>query len=105
LREFLRRILFEIPPGRPPAPKEEDEAAEGAAVRLKPLPARKAKLALVEVLRDLAEEEAEFARVVLPPLEEFMNSRGQSERAACLVAVTRIRHSHPELRWADAGTA
>jgi hypothetical protein len=103
LREFLRRVLFEIPPGRPPAPKEEDEAAEGAAVRLKPLPARKAKLALVEVLRDMALEEAEFAGVVLPPLEEFMTSRGQSERAACLVAVTRIRHVHPVLRRTEEG--
>jgi hypothetical protein len=39
-------------------------------------------------------EDAEFAAGVLPLLEEFMTSRGQSERAACLVAVTRIRHRH-----------
>jgi hypothetical protein len=48
-------------------------------------------------MRDLALEEANFARGVLPLLEEFMTSRGPSEQAACLVAVTRIRHAHPEL--------
>jgi hypothetical protein len=94
LAGFLRRVLFEIPPGRPEA-----AAAEPAttAPRLKPLPARKAKLELVEVMRDLALEDAEFAAGVLPLLEEFMTSRGPSERAACLVAVTRIRYTHAGL--------
>jgi hypothetical protein len=88
LGAFLRRILFEIPATR----VEKAGQAEGITVKLRPLPTRKAKLHLVEVMRDLALEEAEFARVVLPVLEEFMDSRGQSEQAACLVAVTRIRH-------------
>jgi hypothetical protein len=52
---------------------------------------------LVEVMRDLALEDADFAAGVLPLLEEFMTSRGLSERAACLVAVTRIRHRHPQV--------
>ncbi len=94
LRDFLRRILFEIPPAR----LEKSGEVEGITVRLKPLPARKAKLSLVEVLRDLALEDAEFAKAILPLMEEFMISRGQSEMAACLVAVTRIRHTHPELK-------
>jgi hypothetical protein len=94
LAEFLRRVLFEVPPGPPPKSAEEPEATR----RLKPLPARRAKLELVEVMRDLALEDAAFAGGVLPLLEEFMTSRGQSERAACLVAVTRIRHRHPALR-------
>jgi hypothetical protein len=94
LRDFLRRILFEIPPAR----LEKAGEVEGITVRLKPLPARRAKLSLVEVLRDLALEDADFARAILPLLEEFMTSRGQSEMAACLVAVTRIRHVHPELK-------
>jgi hypothetical protein len=63
---------------------------------LKPLPHRKAKLELVQVMRDLALEDGEFARGVMPLLREFMVSRGQSERDACLVAVTRIRKSHAE---------
>ncbi len=74
-----------------------------AGERLKPFPARKAKLALVETMRDLALEDADFARVVLPILEEFMISRGMSERAACLVAVTRIRHTHAVLRLDSGG--
>jgi hypothetical protein len=98
LADFLRRVLFEIPPGPPEASAVETGEA---AHRLKPLPARKAKLELVTVMRDLALEDAEFASGVLPLLEEFMTSRGQSERAACLVAVTRIRHTHPALRAAD----
>jgi hypothetical protein len=93
LAEFLRRVLFEVPPGPPPKSADAPEATQ----KLKPLPARKAKLELVEVMRDLAMEDAEFATGVLPLLEEFMTSRGQSERAACLVAVTRIRHVHPAL--------
>jgi hypothetical protein len=96
LAEFLRRVLFEVPPGPPP----KSAAADGSTTtpRLKPLPARRAKLELVETMRDLALEDSAFAAGVLPLLEEFMISRGQSERAACLVAVTRIRHRHPTLR-------
>lgn len=90
LREFMRRILFELPPGR----SEPSKDGEGISLRLKPLPARKAKLSLVEMMRDLALEDTHFANVVLPLLEEFMVSRGLSERDACLVAVTRIRKAH-----------
>ena len=50
------------------------------------------------MMRDLALEDSAFAAGVLPLLTEFMTSRGQSERAACLVAVTRIRHTHAALR-------
>jgi hypothetical protein len=95
LSKFLRRILFELPPGRPPAAPPDDEGEAGIKVRLKPLPARRAKLSLVEVMRDLALEDAAFAHGVLPLLQEFMTSRGQSEQAACLVAVTRIRKAYP----------
>jgi hypothetical protein len=94
LNAFLRRILFEIPPGRSEPSKD---GAEGITLRLKPLPARKAKLSLIEVMRDLALEDADFAKGVLPLLEEFMASRGRSEHDACLVAVTRIRQQHAEL--------
>jgi hypothetical protein len=89
MRSFLRRMLFEVPPARL-EPSKVDEP-EGITIRMKPLPARKAKLALVEVMRDLALEDAEFAGAVLPVLEEFMRSRGKTEHDACLVAVTRIR--------------
>jgi hypothetical protein len=95
LSAFLRRVLFEIPPGRP-----EIAPASTTTPKLKPLPARRAKLELVEVMRDLALEDRSFAAGVLPLLEEFMDAGGTSERAACLVAVTRIRHTYPALRGA-----
>jgi len=47
------------------------------------------------MLRDMALDDADFAAGILPLLDEFMTSRGPSEKAACLVAVTRIRHKHP----------
>ena len=97
---FLRRTLFEIPPPRPE--KRQDSGTEPGQ-RLKPLAARKAKLALIDTLRDLGLQDAEFARGVLPLLEEFMASRGRSERDACLVAVTRIKHVHPGLKPIERG--
>jgi hypothetical protein len=110
LSEFLRRILFEIPPGRPEKSREavedtdpNDPSAQKSdkVVSVKPLPARRAKLDLVEVLRDLGLDDREFGGGILPLLDEFMLSRGPSERAACLVAVTRIRHKYPEFKKAD----
>jgi len=100
LRDFLRRGLFTVPPGRLPkgstAPVQAAPAAGGAkAVKGRPLPARKAKLLLLETLRDLAVEDAAFAGVIVPLLREFLVSRGPSERAACLVALTRIDLAHP----------
>jgi hypothetical protein len=99
LRDFFRRILFTVPPGR--LPKGSVEPAKGDAKKgahQRPLPARKAKLGLVEVMRDLALRDAAFAAVVTPLFEEFMASRGASERAACLVALTRIKKAHPPVK-------
>jgi hypothetical protein len=93
MRAFFRRVLFEIPPARAESVKKPEEGEQqGIRVRLRPLPARRAKRYLVEVMRDLALEDVAFAAVVVPVLEEFMLSRGPSERAVCLVAVTRIKH-------------
>ena len=97
---FLRRTLFELPP---PRPEKRQDSGEGASERIKPLAARKAKLALIDTMRDLAIEDVDFARGVLPLVEEFMVSRGRSERDACLVAVTRLRHLHPELKRIERG--
>ncbi len=94
LQSLLRRILFEIPPG--PPPKDEKSASQQIA-KLRRMPARQAKLKLVDTLRDLALEDAEFAGFVLPLLREFKQSQGKSERAACLVAVTRIENQHQTL--------
>ena len=93
MRFLLRRMLFEIPPGRPP----KGTGSEIGALKIKPLPTRRAKILLVETIRDLAIEDLEFAQVVYPVLLEFLQSRGQSERDACLVAVVRIEKGHPQL--------
>ncbi len=93
LRDWLRRTLFAIPPGRMPPVDEHDRAL---VAKLRPLAARKAKLALIDILRDLALNDVVLARLVEPIFVEFMESVGVSERAACLVAVTQLRHRHAE---------
>ena len=99
LVDLLRSVLFTLPPGRTGAPSPEEKARnpESAGPRARPLPARKAKLALVETLRDLAVQDREFAELVAPLLREFMGSRGPAEHAACLVALARLRAAHPDL--------
>ncbi|MDE1462427.1 BRCT domain-containing protein [Spartinivicinus poritis] len=105
LEQFLRRILLEIAPGRlaknsspSKTAKTSKKKGNGEMInKLKPLPTRKAKLNLIETLRDIAVADSDFARYVLPLLQEFKGSRGKSEHAACLVAVTRITAKHPEL--------
>ena len=87
---LLRRMLFEVPPGRPPMAK----GPQVEELKIKPLPTRKAKMLLIETLRDMAIEDRDFAEVVFPILNEFMQSTGMSEHAACLVAVTRIEKAH-----------
>jgi len=62
----------------------------------KPAQTQEAKLNLIETVRDFALEDAAFAEAVLPLLEEFLESSGQSEQAACLVAVTRIKRRFAE---------
>ena len=102
LAQFMRRVLFEIPPGRPEKSRDtvedtepgDDQKKPQTVVKARPLPARRAKLDLVEVLRDLALEDKDFGEGILPLLDEFMLSRGKSEHDACLVAVTRIRHKY-----------
>ncbi|MEM7394419.1 MAG: hypothetical protein AAF492_18950, partial [Verrucomicrobiota bacterium] len=88
LQALLRRVLYEIPPGPPPK-----EPGRKGLNTLKPLPHRKAKIYLIETLRDLALEDRSFAEAVLPLFEEFMHSRGQSELEACLVAGTRLKRA------------
>jgi len=93
-------VLFTVPPGRLPkgsaAPQPAAAPAPAAKAR-RPTPARRAKLDLLETLRDLAVEDAALAAVIAPLLREFLVSRGPSERAACLVALTRIDKAHPSL--------
>ena len=79
-------------------PNDPNAQKSDKVVSVKPLPARRAKLDLVEVMRDLGLENQDVGGGILPLLDEFMLSRGPSERAACLVAVTRIRHKYPDFK-------
>jgi hypothetical protein len=90
LQEFLRRTLF----GLPPAKLDTQEVQKPQSKRARPMPARRAKQDLIEVLRDLGMEDASFAALLAPLLEEFMRSLGKSEREACLVALVRLDRAH-----------
>ena len=87
--EFLTRTLFRLSPTHP---------LKGDLGRLSTAtPSWRNKVNLIKAIRDLAVNDHDFAQLVKPILEEFMSSRGQSERAACLVALTRMRAAHPTL--------
>ena len=90
----MRRVLFAVPPAKLSAGGAGEPTG---GTRRRPVPARRAKLALVMVMRDLAVRDHSFATVVAPLLKEFMGSRGESERAACMVALARIAKAHRDL--------
>ncbi|MDJ0837777.1 MAG: BRCT domain-containing protein [Acidobacteriota bacterium] len=89
MRDFLRRILLRIPPPR---------FGKGESALTGYVSARKVKLRLIEVMRDLALHDEAFAALVAPLFAEMLGSHGQSEKAACLVALTRIGHCFPTLK-------
>lgn len=111
LREFLRRELFVVPPAKRSRKEaaSDDASADASSAdqdtqvnRHKPVAARRAKLALIEVVRDLAVDDEGFATYISPLFIEFMDSKGKSEREACLVALVRINHAHPSLNlWSQ----
>ena len=92
LREFLRAVMFGLPPGR-----MERREHQGDELPDRPLPASVAKARLVEVVRDFAVEDREFAALVLPVLGSFAHSEGKGERHGCIAALATIRRAHPEL--------
>lgn len=92
MQQLLKRWLFELPPSRLGRTDHQE-----AVARQRPIAASRAKHALIELFRDLALEDANFAKLVLPLFQSFSRSRGQLEQAACLVAVTRIQHRYPML--------
>ncbi|MEM9454275.1 MAG: hypothetical protein AAGF11_08860 [Myxococcota bacterium] len=92
LREFLRAVMFGLPPGR-----MERREHQGDELPDRPLPASVAKARLVEVVRDFAVEDREFAALVLPVLESFAHSEGKGERHGCIAALATIRRAHPAL--------
>jgi hypothetical protein len=92
LREFLRTVMFGLPPGR-----LERREHQGDELPDRPLPASVAKARLVAVVRDFAVEDREFAQLALPVLEAFAHSEGKGERNGCICALATIRRAHPDL--------
>jgi hypothetical protein len=92
LREFLRTVMFGLPPGR-----MERREHQGDELPDRPLSASVAKARLVAVVRDFAIEDRGFAELALPVLEAFACSEGKGERHGCIAALASIRHAHPGL--------
>ena len=91
LRHFLRTVMFGLPPGR--GARTDDKMS----LAIRPLSASIAKRRLIAVVRDLALEDGDFARLVTPILEEFSHSVAKGEWQACVTALVRIQRAHPEL--------
>ncbi|MBL4637369.1 MAG: hypothetical protein JKY56_26170 [Kofleriaceae bacterium] len=91
LREFVRTVLFGLPPGRM-------ERRDGGDAAESPQPASVAKRQVIEVVRDMALESAEFAAIVTPVLEEFLLSRAKGEWQSCVAALAQMRAKHPGLQ-------
>jgi hypothetical protein len=95
LRQFLRNVMFGLPPGRM---ERRDSGAQALPDRA--LPASEAKRRLVEIVRDFALEDGDFAQLALPVLEEFMYSEAKGEWHACVAALARIRRAQPDIETA-----
>ena len=91
LQLFLRTVLYGLPPGR------RARQDQGLPNVIRTAPASVAKKRLIEVVRDLAMEDRDFAGIVTPVLETFCHSVGKTEWQASLTAMVRIRRAHPDL--------
>ncbi len=86
LQRFLRRVLFALPPGRSMEARE-----DGAFKRIS---SSVAKRRVVEIVRDLAVDDAEFAALARPILTEMTASIADGEWQACLQALCAIDAKH-----------
>jgi hypothetical protein len=87
LRDFLRRVMFAVPPGR-----SLEARTEAAGRRIS---SSEAKRRLIDIVRDLGVEDPAFAQLVAPVLIEFTGSAAKTEWQACLAAFLRIKSAHP----------
>jgi hypothetical protein len=94
LRQFLRKTLFGLPPGR----LERRELDSNQAAPDRPWPASVGKRRLIEAIKTLALSDAAFAELVTPVLEEFRHSRAKNEWQHCIAALVQIRKAHPAVR-------
>ncbi|QQS52945.1 MAG: hypothetical protein IPM89_08315 [Candidatus Competibacteraceae bacterium] len=93
LRQFLRKTLFGLPPGR--MERHELDAEQAAPER--PWPASVGKRRLIEAIKTLALTDAGFAELVTPVLAEFRHSRAKNEWQHCVAALVQIRRTHPAI--------
>jgi len=91
LRDFLRRILYGLPPGRSMDPTEEVKTRRR-------IPASVAKRNVIEIVRDMGLQEGDFARLVAPVLREFTASLARGEWQACLAALVQLRATYPDIQ-------
>lgn len=90
LQDFLRTLLFGLPPGRSPEAREGDVPRRSSG-------AQAAKRRAIEAARALAVEDEGFARAVSPLFLEFSGSIARGEWQACLAALTSLKVAHPHL--------
>jgi len=76
--------LLGLPPGRM-------ERRDADALADRALPSSVAKSRLIEVVRDMALEDSEFAALVEPVLTEMSHSAAKGEWQASVAALARIR--------------
>jgi hypothetical protein len=93
LRQFARVVLFGLPPGRV---GKRDVLAGGAAPE-RALPASVAKRRLIEAMRDVAIEDVDFAKAIMPVFGEFVDSTAKGEWQASLQALTQLKAIHKDL--------
>jgi hypothetical protein len=86
MRGFLRRVMLSLPPG---ATKDAGEGEHKVHV-----PQSVAKRRLIEVVRDVAVDDAGFAALVRPVLSEMTGSLARGEWQACLAAISSIDRAH-----------
>lgn len=94
LRQFLRKTLFGLPPGR----LERRELDSHQAAPDRPWPASVGKRRLIEAIKTLALSDAAFAELATPVLEEFRHSRAKNEWQHCVAALVQIRKAHPAVQ-------
>jgi len=90
LQEFLRTLLFGLPPGRAAEAREGDLPQRHSSAQV-------AKRRALEAARALAVEDEGFARAVSPLFLEFSGSIARGEWQACLAALATVKVAHPHL--------
>ncbi|MFZ5439082.1 MAG: hypothetical protein ACOZQL_03690 [Myxococcota bacterium] len=90
LQDFLRTLLFGLPPGRSPEARESDGPRRVTG-------AQEAKRRAIDAARALAVEDEGFARAVSPLFLEFSGSIARGEWQACLAALATVKVAHPHL--------